>query len=697
MNKGRIKELISHPAFISLLLWFLIILIIPPVFTKFIVRHLSDEFCKLNTYFYYYDLDGDGNSELLSVDLNDKVQTKIQVKKGNRVIDQYDLKYQPYSGPFINAADYDNDGCQECYVFTMNNDSIFLNVFEPIKSRKILIANRFVDLRRKAPSSNDAPNIVPLGTVKGLNGKYNDFIFFINTGYSLQPRNLYRYMVKEDTLFKSPVSGEAISGCNIFDLNDDGFSEFLINGLAPGNLDEAFPFSDRFSWIMILDGNLNFFFPPLKLTGNPSRSQMVPIMIDNHFSVIVFNDYFGTGSYESTFSIIDQTGNIIKKIGAGSFENNVASIYPNEENNYRTFYFLQNREKMLEMDHSFKVLKESKVSAITEPHSIMKIDLDKDGRKEYIFQSSDNKQLTVFQHNFKYPVLFESERGPESSFAITSVLKNGSKPKFYIQYGDFGGYYRYEKNNLFFLKYPFYLLLYLSILLFISLLFRIQRYRMNLKLQTEHKIAELQMKSIKNQIDPHFTLNILNAIGSLYATEDNRDRADYIFGKYAKLIRQTVISSDQIIVTLADEIDFIRNYIDLEKFRMNNSFSAEIEIGNDVDMQLKIPRMLVYTFIENGIKYGIRNMKDGGLLKIIARKEEGKLKIIVEDNGPGFTVSGTEHLGTGKGLIILNELIDLYFKLEKTRITYSLQNLSETNAIISGTRAIIEIPVRSSG
>jgi LytS/YehU family sensor histidine kinase len=60
---------------------------------------------------------------------------------------------------------------------------------------------------------------------------------------------------------------------------------------------------------------------------------------------------------------------------------------------------------------------------------------------------------------------------------------------------------------------------------------RIQQYRLNLKLQTERKIASLQMKAVKNQVDPHFTLNILNAIGSLYASEMSRDKADYIFAK----------------------------------------------------------------------------------------------------------------------------------------------------------------------
>lgn len=697
MNKGRINELLSHPAFISLLLWVLIVLIIPPIFTKFRIRHLADELCKPNTYFHYSDLDGDNNSELISVDLNDNLQTKIIVKKENKVVDQYDLIHQPYSNPFVYTGDSDNDGFLECYVFTMNQDSIFLNIFEPVKSRKMVIANRFIDFRGKAQNSIEHPKIVPLGMAKGLCEKNNDLFFYINSGYGLQPRNVYRYMIGEDSLVKSPESGEAITACSIFDLNEDDSPEFLINGLATGNLDKDFPYSDRYSWGMVLNKNLNFCFPPLKLTANPSRAIITPLKIDDHFSLVIFNEYFGSGNFKSSFSLVNLNGEIVKEEIAGSFEDNIAFVFPNDYNNYKTFYFLRNKGEIIEMDRSFKIQRETKIPDIGTPIDIPDIDLDLDGRKEHIFESVDNKRFIVFQHDFKDPVTFDSGRVLEKDYAFTSVLESGAEPEFYVQYSDFGSYYRYERNILFYLKYPFYLLLYLSVLLFISLIFRIQKYRLNLKLNTERKIAELQMRSIKNQMDPHFTLNILNAIGSLYATEDNRDKADYIFGKYAKLIRQTVISSDKIIVTLADEIDFIRNIIDLEKFRKNNSFSADVEIRYDVDLQLKIPRMLIYTFVENAIKYGISKRNEGGYMKISIGKEKDKVRIVVEDNGPGLQESGNGSMGTGKGLSILNELIDLYFRLEKTRITYSLQNLAETNDVNCGTRAIIEILSKSSG
>jgi len=200
------------------------------------------------------------------------------------------------------------------------------------------------------------------------------------------------------------------------------------------------------------------------------------------------------------------------------------------------------------------------------------------------------------------------------------------------------------------------------------------------------------MKAVSNQIDPHFILNTLNSIGSLYATEKDREKADYIFGKYARLVKQIVISSDQIMVTLSEELDFVQNYIDLERFRCNNSFDYSINIDEGVDLQTKIPRMLIHTFVENAIKYGVRNKSEGGVLQIGIEKNTCKYHIRIEDNGPGLGVDENSISGTGKGLHIVNELIDLYYQLEKKRITYSLQNIPGRGNTLAGARVVIDIP-----
>ena len=77
-------------------------------------------------------------------------------------------------------------------------------------------------------------------------------------------------MIPEDSLVKSPMSAANPTGCLITDINNDSLPEFLLNVLATGNYDEDFPYTDEYSWLMVLDNKLKFLFPPVKFSEHPS-------------------------------------------------------------------------------------------------------------------------------------------------------------------------------------------------------------------------------------------------------------------------------------------------------------------------------------------------------------------------------------------------------------------------------------------
>jgi hypothetical protein len=692
MTLDRLKEYIAHPVFLSLIMWVILVLIIPPVFSKYKIKHIRDEYTSRNVWDFYLDIDNDNLSEKISYDLNDVEQTKIIVSKDNRILNQYNLKYQPADMHSVYKGDYNNDGYFECYVYTMNQDSIFLNIIDPYISRKTIVTGRFIDFRKKATQSTDIPRIETVGMIDNQNKKNKDLVFFINTGYSKQPRALYRYSVPGDSLMKSPRSGANPTKCIIVDINDDFLPEFVLSILATGNNDDEFPFTDNYSWLMVLDDKLRFLFPPVKISQYPSLLEVIPMKLKTKFHLIAFNDYFGIDSISSTFILFDNKGNKITEKPIKGFEDIYSDILTNSDCNKNTFYFLKTRNAQVdEIDTNFQVINTVNIPEVVRGEPLAYLDANRDGKKEYLIQGRGEKSLVVTQANFKDAVSFNYKE-VQGEPLISQLIMPGKKPMLYLQFKDYCSFIQFSSNPLYYFKYPLYLALYLAVFLFISMIARIQQYRFYLKLQTERKIASLQLKAVKNQVDPHFTLNILNAIGSLYATEKNRDKADYIFGKYAKLIRQTVVSSDQIVIPLADELEFIRNYIDLEKFRCENSFDYAININKEVDMQTKIPRMLIHTFVENAIKYAIRSRSEGSLLKISVMTKDNNCRIIVEDNGPGLESSSVAEKGTGKGLLILNELIELYYKLEKVKITYTLQNVAGRDNTISGTRAVIEVP-----
>ncbi|NOY95160.1 MAG: hypothetical protein GXO81_02060 [Chlorobi bacterium] len=252
--------------------------------------------------------------------------------------------------------------------------------------------------------------------------------------------------------------------------------------------------------------------------------------------------------------------------------------------------------------------------------------------------------------------------------------------------------YEYKKSLL----YPFRFLLYFSALLGTFLIvFLIGTYFQHLarrRYEAEKSIAEMQITAIENQLNPHFTLNVLNSIGSLYESHEVK-KAQYYFGKYSKLLRQSLFMSGQIAVSIHDELEFVKNYLELEKLRMNNSFEYFIK-GNSGLPEVRIPKMLIHTFAENAVKHGLKHFKGDGELIIEFLKQKTHLEITISDNGVGREKARQYSLmSTGKGLEIINKTLKLYSELEAVNITYKITGLYSEEGNPAGTKVTINVPV----
>lgn len=170
------------------------------------------------------------------------------------------------------------------------------------------------------------------------------------------------------------------------------------------------------------------------------------------------------------------------------------------------------------------------------------------------------------------------------------------------------------------------------------------------------------------------------------------DKADYIFGKYSKMLRATVLNSDKIITTLAEELDYTKNFIELEKIRQNNKFIYEINIDENADLNLKVPKMIIYTFVENAIKHGIRHLKKDGLLKILIKRQKDFYEFIISDNGVGRKkAENIEIETTGKGLGILDRILELDYKLTGRKITYGIIDKTDKKGRPDGTEINVKV------
>lgn len=211
------------------------------------------------------------------------------------------------------------------------------------------------------------------------------------------------------------------------------------------------------------------------------------------------------------------------------------------------------------------------------------------------------------------------------------------------------------------------------------------------KAQKDKEFAELQLKTIKNQIDPHFTFNVINTVaGMVY--KGNPDRTYDYFSRFAKLIRTSLENSDRLKVTLSEEIEFVKNYLELEKARYSDELEYTFHISPDVRLDTEVPKMIIQIFAENAMKHGLRHKKEDKRLSIRIYPLEQNLVIEIEDNGIGrLEASRIKDHSTGKGFEIILKLTELYHQLYNKMISFNVVDLFNEDQSSAGTRVDVII------
>jgi LytS/YehU family sensor histidine kinase len=253
----------------------------------------------------------------------------------------------------------------------------------------------------------------------------------------------------------------------------------------------------------------------------------------------------------------------------------------------------------------------------------------------------------------------------------------------------------YLINPMFYWRWAIYAGIYLSILLFTLFVRRVQRIQIQRRYDTEKSITELQLKIVRNQLDPHFVLNAINSImGSVY--KQKKEEAVEHLQQFAQMYRSMVLSSDKITRTLTDEMAFTENYLKMEQFRFNMKFQYTFAIDPAIDKTVEVPKMIVQSYTENAIKHGLVCRKEGGgILEIQAHQDDHQLILTIKDNGRGrkeAVKAGSN--STGKGLEMMNNLYDLYYKITNRKINAEISDLADGDGNPTGTSVKVTIPIK---
>jgi two-component sensor histidine kinase len=172
------------------------------------------------------------------------------------------------------------------------------------------------------------------------------------------------------------------------------------------------------------------------------------------------------------------------------------------------------------------------------------------------------------------------------------------------------------------------------------------------------QLAELRL--LKSQLNPHFLFNALNTVRSLIA--DNPARAQSAVTSLANTLRYTLSSRHNELVTFAQELDIVTDYLELESMRFEDRLRIERDVPANA-ASVYIPVMLLQTLVENAIKHGIAELPSGGLLKISAVLENEMLKVEIENPRPPAPIPAT---GEGVGLSNARDRLRLLFGTRAT-------------------------------
>lgn len=239
----------------------------------------------------------------------------------------------------------------------------------------------------------------------------------------------------------------------------------------------------------------------------------------------------------------------------------------------------------------------------------------------------------------------------------------------------------------------FIVLLISGLIFLIVSMIRIQKMK---RVEVDHQLIVMEQKALQSMMNPHFIFNSLGSIQN-YLLKNKGSEAVIYLSQFARLIRQNLNAINTPMIILEEEIDRLRNYIDLEKKRLDNKFEYSIEIDPKFEEEgVFIPGMIIQPVAENAIWHGIATLEKKGVIKISFQAYKPKsLKIIIEDNGIGmkrsseYAAKGSHHQRLGmqiieKRLILLNKKYNT-----ETGINYSECDSSFPNP---GTRVELVLP-----
>ncbi|WP_405572996.1 sensor histidine kinase [Winogradskyella sp. Asnod2-B02-A] len=184
-------------------------------------------------------------------------------------------------------------------------------------------------------------------------------------------------------------------------------------------------------------------------------------------------------------------------------------------------------------------------------------------------------------------------------------------------------------------------IIWLFVFLTIKIYYQLKKVQLK-QLQLETNLKESQLNTLKGQINPHFMFNSLNNIRGLML--EDVDKARGMLTNLSETLRYSLTKSDVNSISLEDELEMVENYVEISKIQFENRLQFETHIDSD-SLNKQIPPMIIQMLIENALKHGISNLKNGGIVKLSTIVKDSQLQIEVANSGTLHKSKNSTQLG----------------------------------------------------
>ena len=285
---------------------------------------------------------------------------------------------------------------------------------------------------------------------------------------------------------------------------------------------------------------------------------------------------------------------------------------------------------------------------------------------EYYKEKGNNKESTAlyeqFFQNFEQLIKSDTTLIDAKTFQVTeNKIRQLEKEKTL-------------KDELISKKNTFNYFLLGSVLLLLLLFLFIVKSLYSIKIKNK----EIALQSLRREMNPHFIFNSLNSVNQ-FISENKELEANKYLTSYSNLMRNMMENSNKDFIILDKEVEQLQKYLDLEHLRFQDKFDFEITVDKNLDTEtVFVPNMIIQPHLENAIWHGLRYLDKKGFLHLKFQLNNGKVNVIIEDNGIGLTKSqelktNNQKVHESRGLNNTKERIGLLNELYKKNISFAIR------------------------